>query len=172
MARLAGDREIAANTLTVPHPYDEDMAEAWIAGHEGAFADGTRAIFAVVERSTGELVGTVGLVIAREQGRAELGYWIGRPYWDRGYCTEAAREVVRHAFEALALHRVYAHHFTRNPASGRVMQKLGMRHEGRLRGHVCKWGVFEDIEVYGVLAEEARPGGEPGPGSAPPPPAP
>lgn len=154
VTRLAGDREIASNTATVPHPYEQEMADAWIAGQEEAFDEGRSVIFAVVERASNELVGTVALVIGAGQERAELGYWVGRPYWGKGYCTEAAREVVRFAFEELGMHRVYAHHFTRNAASGRVMQKLGMRHEGHLRGHVLKWGVHEDIEVYGILAAE------------------
>lgn len=58
------------------------------------------------------------------------------------------------AFGTVGLHRVYATHFTRNPASGRVMQKLGMRYEGLLRQHVRKWGVFEDLVLYGIVAAE------------------
>ena len=99
------------------------------------------------------MIGAVGLRIEREDQRAELGYWIGRPYWNQGYCTEAARAVLDFGFEQLGLNRIYASHFTRNPASGRVMQKLGMTHEGRLRQHVRKWDAFEDVEVYAVLRE-------------------
>jgi [ribosomal protein S5]-alanine N-acetyltransferase len=83
-----------------------------------------------------------------------MGYWIGVPYWGRGYCTEAAGALLAHAFGPLGLHRVHATHLTRNPASGRVMQKLGMRHEGRMREHFLKWGVFEDVERYGILDRE------------------
>jgi RimJ/RimL family protein N-acetyltransferase len=88
--------------------------------------------------------------------RAELGYWVGKSYWNHGYCTEAARAVVRFAFEDLGLRRVFAQRYRRNPASGRVMQKAGMRHEGTLRQHAVKWDVVDDIEVYGVLHEEWR----------------
>jgi RimJ/RimL family protein N-acetyltransferase len=62
--------------------------------------------------------------------------------------------VIRHGFTAFGLNRVFAQHMVRNPASGRVMQKLGMRHEGRLRRHVQKWDVFEDVEIYGILHGE------------------
>jgi ribosomal-protein-alanine N-acetyltransferase len=54
----------------------------------------------------------------------------------------------------LELNRIFAHHFTRNPASGRVMQKLGMKHEGCLRQHFEKWDAFEDMEIYGILKSE------------------
>jgi RimJ/RimL family protein N-acetyltransferase len=151
---LVSDRRIAADTLAIPHPYERAMAESWLAGHAGAFARGESATFAVVALDSGALVGCVGLGISREHQRAEIGWWIGVPYWGRGYCTEAAEAVMRWALETLGLHRIDAHHLSRNPASGRVMQKLGMQHEGKLRGHVRKWGVQEDVELYGVLKEE------------------
>jgi hypothetical protein len=72
-----------------------------------------------------------------------------------------ARTVVEFAFTTLALNRVHAEHYVRNPASGRVMQKIGMRHEGRRRRHVKHWGVFEDLELYGILKDDIRPSGEP-----------
>ena len=151
---IVSDREIAANTLSIPHPYDRSMAEKWLATHDDACRRGESAVFALTERESGRLVGCVGLVIDREHGRAELGYWTAREIWGRGYGTEAAAAVVRYAFEQLDLHRVYAHHLSRNPASGSIMRKLGMRHEGTLRGHVFKWGVHEDIELYGLLRSD------------------
>jgi RimJ/RimL family protein N-acetyltransferase len=69
-----------------------------------------------------------------------------------------------YGFESHDLHRIYATHLTRNPASGRVMQKIGMTYEGRRREHVQKWGVFEDLEMYAILRQEwealARPKGQ------------
>lgn len=154
--RLAGDRAVASTTLTIPHPYEDGMAEQWIAMHEEEFARGSAVILAIVRRADDALLGTIGITLNAAHARGELGYWIGTPYWGRGYCTEAARAMLRYAFETLALHRVHACHFARNPASGRVLQKIGMAYEGRLRHHVLKWGVFEDLETYGVLAEEWR----------------
>lgn len=151
---LVSDRRIAVDTLAIPHPYDRSMAESWLAGHAEAFATGQSATFAATEHASGTLVGCVGLGINHEHRRAEIGWWVGVPWWGRGYCTEAAAAVMRWAFETLDLQRIDAHHLTRNAASGRVMQKLGMRHEGSLRGHVRKWGVQEDVEVYGMLKEE------------------
>jgi [ribosomal protein S5]-alanine N-acetyltransferase len=151
---LAGDREIASTTIRVPHPYQEGMAEAWIAMHPRLLAEGVSLSLAIVLDQSGELIGSIGLEINAENARAELGYWIGKEYWGQGYCTEAARAVVRFAFQELGLRRIVAHHFARNPASGRVMEKLGMRQEGHLRRHVKKWGEFEDEVVYGLLREE------------------
>jgi RimJ/RimL family protein N-acetyltransferase len=149
--RLAGDREVASTTLLIPHPYKDGMAEAWIATHEEQFAEGLQAVFAIVRKADQRLLGAIGLSIKSEHARAELGYWIGRPYWNQGYATEAAAAVVRYGFEALGLNRVFAQHMVRNPASGRVMQKIGMQHEGRLRQHVQKWDQFEDVEIYSLL---------------------
>ena len=86
----------------------------------------------------------------------ELGYWIGKPYWGRGYCTEAAREMVRYGFEILGLHRIHSNHFGSSPASGRVMQKIGMIREGTRREHYKKWGEYEDRVEYGLLAGSGR----------------
>ncbi|MDD5418641.1 MAG: GNAT family N-acetyltransferase [Methanomicrobiaceae archaeon] len=152
--RLAGDLEIAENSLHLPHPYEDGMAERWIGTHRIGFAWGDRLILAVTHRNEKHLIGTVGLGIERDHDRAELGYWIGRPYWNRGYATEAVGAIIGYGFQELGLNRIHALHFSRNTASGRVMQKVGMAHEGRLRQHVRKWGVYEDVEVYGVVREE------------------
>jgi RimJ/RimL family protein N-acetyltransferase len=164
--RLAGDRAVADTTLNVPHPYEDGFAEQWIGNHRDWFERGQQAVFAVILKaspagareprhlSAAKLIGAVGLLIDPQDQRAELGYWIGKPYWNQGYCTEAARAVIGFAFEQLGLNRIFAHHFLRNPASGRVLQKLGLSHEGRLRQHVRKWDAFEDLELYAVLKEQ------------------
>lgn len=152
--RLAGDREIAATTTNVPHPYEEGMAEEWIASHRERFESGTLAAFAIVVREGNTLVGAISLTIQGKHARAELGYWLGKVYWNRGFCTEAARAVVRYGFQTLGLNRIHASHFARNPASGRVMEKVGMTREGCLRQHVRKWDAFEDLVIYGIVKGE------------------
>jgi ribosomal-protein-alanine N-acetyltransferase len=155
--RLAGEREVASTTLNIPHPYEDGVAAQWIGTHREQFERGESVVFAVVRRTDDDLVGAIELSISPRDSRAELGYWIGKPFWNNGYCTEAARAIVRFAFEELGMARVTANHVGRNPASGRVMQKAGMMHEGRLRRHVRRWGQFEDLELYGILKEEYRP---------------
>jgi RimJ/RimL family protein N-acetyltransferase len=154
--RLAGAREVADTTLNIPHPYEDGMAEKWIGGHRAAFEDGVEAIFAITRKADGALVGAISLMhIDRVHSHAEMGYWIGVPFWNQGYATEAAAAVLSYAFGELGLHRVWAQHMTRNPASGRVLRKIGMQHEGRLRQHVNKNGAFEDLESYAILSGEA-----------------
>jgi RimJ/RimL family protein N-acetyltransferase len=148
---LAGERDIADTTLNIPHPYEDGVAEAWIATHQESYERKGHLHFAIVLRSTDALIGAIGLTTNPEHESAEIGYWVGKPYWNCGYCTEAAKAVVAYGFDVLKLNRIYAHHFSRNPASGRVMQKIGMTHEGVMKQHIKKWGVFEDVEIYGLL---------------------
>jgi [ribosomal protein S5]-alanine N-acetyltransferase len=157
---LAGARAVADTTLHIPHPYPDGAAEAWIETHAPGWAAGRLASYAIVDAADGALRGAVALAVAPEHARAELGYWIGVPWWGRGLATEAARALVGFGFAGLALHRVQARHLTRNPASGRVMQKLGMRLEGVHREAFQRWGRFEDSAMYAVLAREWGPGGD------------
>ncbi|HEX8408995.1 MAG TPA: GNAT family N-acetyltransferase [Thermoanaerobaculia bacterium] len=148
--RLCGAYEVALNTLMIPHPYPDGAAEQWIAKHAEDFAENRNHHFAVDD---GELAGAMGLMM-KGDGIAEIGYWIAVPAWNRGYATEAARAVVRYGFEECGLHRIFAGHFTRNPASGKVMEKLGMQYEGTLRHHAFKWGEYLDVAFYGLLRDE------------------
>jgi RimJ/RimL family protein N-acetyltransferase len=154
--RLAGNRDIAANMASIPLPYEDGIAEQWIATHQRRFELGAGIDLAIALDPEGALVGAIGLRFELEHERAELGYWIGKPYWGRGYATEAARALVQYGFDMLGLHRIYARHFTRNPASGKVLQKIGMMHEGHRRQHDKKWGIFEDEELYGMLKDELK----------------
>ena len=157
---FAGSRAIADTTLAIPHPYPEDGAAGWIASHAESRARGLAVQYAITRggsaAAAGEFIGTVSLGIDRHADLAEMGYWIGEPHWGNGYCTEAALRLLQFAFADLGLNRVYARYLSRNEASGRVLRKLGMRHEGTLRQHVRKWDVLEDIHVLGVLAAEWR----------------
>ena len=151
--RLASARQVAEMTLNIPHPYPDGAAEEWISTHRARYEQGREVVLAVTRRDIG-LLGAIGLVVEAEMQRAELGYWIGVPYWGQGYCTEAARALVDYGFRAMGLHRIVATHFTCNPASGRVMQKLGMRREGCLREHVRKGNRYHSLALYGILRDE------------------
>lgn len=149
---LAGDIDVARNTADIPHPYTLADAESWIASQPSALERRAAVTYAVTLESA--LIGAVGLMLELSHDRAELGYWIGRPFWGQGFATEAAAAVVDWAFDALRLHRIHARHFRSNPPSGRVLRKLGMRHEGTLREHRRKWGEYMDMECYGLLRED------------------
>ena len=153
--RLAGAPEVADTTLNLPHPYAVSDAEQWIASQPARLEAGSSAAYALTRRTDGVLLGAISLMeISARHRRAELGYWLGVPFWNQGYMTEAAAALIDYGCDQLGLHKITAVHFVRNPASGRVMQKIGMRQEGMQRRHVCKNGVFEDEVLYGLLAEE------------------
>jgi len=151
VAALAGDRRVAEQTLTVPHPYRLDDAIAWIATLAPAAAAGEQFTFGIERRDDRNLVGAIALHLAPAHRRAELGYWIGVDHWNRGYATEAARAAIAFGFDVLGLHRIEAHHFAANPASGRVLLKAGMSYEGLLRGHVFRDGTPRDGCLYARL---------------------
>ena len=156
--RLAGDYQVATTTLTIPHPYEDGVAEAWIETHEERWASSRHLTLAITTEVEG-LVGAVSLQQRPPHRRAELGYWIARRFWGRGFATEAARAVVAYGFRELGLNKIDAHYLARNPASGRVMEKVGMAREGILRQHIVKWEEPEDVVMYGILASEFH-GGE------------
>jgi len=147
---LIGAREVAATTRRIPHPYTEADAERFITQAQ----DGGEVNLAIRLQTNLSLIGGGILRPDREHQHAELGYWIGLPHWGNGYATEAARELVRYGFQVLGLHRIYASHTSRNPASGKVLANVGMKHEGKMREHLVKWGEFHDLEFYGVLRGE------------------
>jgi ribosomal-protein-alanine N-acetyltransferase len=153
--RLAGMREIADTTLNIPHPYPVGAATRWIETHAPAWAAGTGVTYAIVETANGKLAGVVSLMqIHREHRRAELGYWIAVDRWNKGFATEASASILDFGFRNLGLHRIESTHFVRNPASGKVMQKLGMTEEGIERDSAVKWDHFESLVRYAILESE------------------
>jgi RimJ/RimL family protein N-acetyltransferase len=162
--RLARAREVARMMLRHPHPYEEETAEQWIRGLRPMFDAGIGTTFAVVLREGGTLVGTVslytrapdGAAVLGEEGTGLLGFWLGVPYWNKGYATEAVAEVVRYGFKERSLLRIRANHFGTNAASGRVLRKVGMNHVGTRLNYYEKWGSAEDREEYVLLVQDWR----------------
>jgi ribosomal-protein-alanine N-acetyltransferase len=155
LQRLAARREIADTMISIPHPYGAEQAKAWIASHPYDFAQGRAVHFAIQLKSSGQLIGATELrSIDMEHAHAEISLWIGVEWWGRDFATEAASAMLRYGFEQLELNRIHAYHMVRNPASGHVMEKIGMRQEGLLRQCVRKWGRFEDVVLRAVLRED------------------
>jgi len=123
---LAGEREVAESTALIPHPYPDGAAAAWIATHEPARAADAEYTYAITESGDDLLIGAIGLRPGPSEHES-FGYWVGRPYWNRGYATAAAQAIIVLAFELLDLDELTASHLARNVASGRVMEKCGMR---------------------------------------------
>jgi RimJ/RimL family protein N-acetyltransferase len=125
--RAIADEGIIRNLSSPPWPYSLANAEAFLATERST----SDASFLVFRRTRGapELIGCTGLG-RRPNGEVELGYWIARPHWGLGYATEAAQAVVDIARDALRLPSLTAGHFTDNPASGRVLEKIGFKPTG------------------------------------------
>ena len=152
--QMCDDDAVASTVLNLPHPYPDGAAEKWISTHADGFRQGTEVTLAITLRPGGTVVGSMSLAVSKIHKRGELGYMVAKEYWNRGYCTEAARAMMSYGFSVLGLNRIQAMHFPRNPASGRVMQKLGMAKEGLLRQYVSSRSVFEDVALYSILRPE------------------
>ena len=148
---------MASTALTIPHPYEDGIAEAWIETHAPRWEAKKVLALAVTGEADG-LVGAMSLHLTLEHRRAELGYWIGVPFWNRGYATEAAGALITYGFNELGLSRIEAQHFTRNPASGKVLEKVGMKREGIRRKYLLKGDKLEDLALYAVLKSDRREG--------------
>ena len=145
LAAAIGDEAILTKLAKAPSPYRLADAQAYLAQARGE-AD---ADFLIVARTQGtpRLVGGIGL--QQDGDELELGYWIARPYWGLGFATEAARAVIDIARHSLRRSRLVASHFIDNPASGRVLAKLGFKPTGeivarmsRARGHAVPTKLF------------------------------
>lgn len=123
---IAGDKRVADTTLTIPHPYPEGAAEEWILKILDKADKGEAYVFAITLKATEEVIGAIGLQIHKEFNSAEMGYWIGVPYWNKGYATEAASAVIEFGFNEMMLNKIHAHHMGNNESSGKVMIKNGM----------------------------------------------
>ena len=145
--QLAGDWDVAKTTLNIPHPYSLSQAEEWIESHASTWRDREGIVFAITSIEQEHLVGAISFRLYNKV--ATLGYWIGKPYWGQGYCTEATKALVGFGFDALGLTKVVAEHLASNPASGRVMQKSGMSYVKEVQ-KPDRTGETTRLEVYEI----------------------
>jgi RimJ/RimL family protein N-acetyltransferase len=149
LARLADNREIWRNLRDAfPHPYAKKDARAWVRAVTRQLPCMHFAI--VVEDGAPTLAGGMGVTPASDvhAGTAEIGYWLGEPFWGRGIMTAALAVFTEFAFAEFRLRRLYAHVLEWNPASMRVLEKCGYAAEGRLRKSALKEGVVADEILY------------------------
>jgi RimJ/RimL family protein N-acetyltransferase len=145
LARAIADETVVRNLATAPWPFALEDAEAFLA----APRDPAMPSFLITERTdkAPRIVGACGLG-RRPSGAVELGYWIAKPFWNQGFATEAGRALIDIA-RALKLPRLEASHFIDNPASGRVLEKLGFRPTGLSAGrYSCARGGEAMARLY------------------------
>ena len=126
IALLGGEWDVARMTGRIPYPYSEAAALHWVTG----LAAG-EVVFGI--EHGGGLIGICGFS-PKGEGTAELGYWIGKPYWGQGFATEAAAALMSYGFTKGSVKRFTCCHFTDNPGSARVAAKLGFRGTGACTG--------------------------------------
>lgn len=151
VSRLCNNYNIYKNTLYLPYPYSIEDALSWIEHHLDNFIIDRSYEFAITDKESGELYGAIALSNNQQFNHGEIAYWIGEEYWGSGYATEAAQAILHFAFKEKQFHKVFARFFRSNPASGRVMQKIGMKQEGILIDHVRKENQYEDLVYYGII---------------------
>ncbi|HEX6986895.1 MAG TPA: GNAT family N-acetyltransferase [Planctomycetaceae bacterium] len=152
LLRYADNPKVAANLRDrFPHPYTEADARAWLA-FVAADAEGVHLVIEVA----GGFAGTIGLEPQKDvnAGTAEIGYWLGEPFWGRGIATAAVRALTRHALTTLGYRRLFATALMTNAASRRVLEKAGYRLEGVLRRSAVKNGRVLDQALYAIVDED------------------
>lgn len=149
VAHLADNIAIAQMTANLPYPYTLEHAKTWldyVESHENEH------VFSVVGDDS--FMGIVGLVHEPEHERAELGYWLGEPYWNKSVMTIASGMAVAYAFAMLDVEKIYSRCFAPNKASQRVLEKNGFRIEGCLKAHHIRMGIVQDVLCYGLLRSD------------------
>ena len=152
---LAGDERIYRTTAGTPHPYGPGMAERWISSHQTIFYEERGIVYAICLKKA-DLIGAIDLRLNPERNCAELGFWIGKVYWNRGYCTEAARAMIAYGFGVLKCDKISARHVGGNLASGRVLEKIGMRQEPVPAGDTKEDGHAGSLLTYSVSRSSAQ----------------
>lgn len=154
MFRYCQDKEVARHVLWEAHTSILET-RAYIRYNLYQYRSGEPASWGIVLRETNRVVGTIGYMSYNaDNSTVEIGYSLTREQWSKGLMTEALRAVIDETFHTLKVHRIEAMHFTDNPASGRVMAKCGMTHEGHMRERICCKGVFRDVEMWGILRKD------------------
>ena len=149
IAALANERDIAKMALLLPYPYTVSDAKTWL---DYISKTEKEHVFAII--GSKKMIGVIGLVNEPEHKRAELGYWLGKQYWNKGCMTGAVQMILGYAFGVLKVNKVYANVFAGNEASQKVLQKNGFVLEGILKQHVIRMGTVHDLMYFGLLKQD------------------
>ncbi|MGD7043119.1 GNAT family N-acetyltransferase [Jeotgalibacillus proteolyticus] len=154
VANLCHNYNLYINTLYLPYPYDQEDALSWIKHHLDHFNENKSYELAITDKVTGTLLGAIALSNNPTFKNGEMAYWVGEAYWGNGYATEAAKGMLEFAFMEKNYNKVFARYFDSDAASGKVIEKIGMKKEGVLKEHVVKEGKYIDLVHYGILKKD------------------
>lgn len=138
----------------MPHRIDLQTTNEWIVTHSECWQHRKELYLLITLVETREIVGSISLFTNEAHSKADVGYWIARDQWGRGFATEACEVFIEYAFETVNLNKLEATHLLGNPASGRVLEKLGFQYEGFQRQGYFKDSRFQDVVLYGFLKPE------------------
>ena len=157
VTECCNDYELAKSTMSIPIPFTNNDAKNFIESTlNTSKGDGSMEL-AIELKETKTVIGYIGLVGIYSQSRhAEIGYWVGKKYWNRGFATEASKAMIDYGFKEFKLHSIIAKHFDNNPASGAVMKKCGMRYVGKLHEHEFRMGKYYTVMLYELLEKDFR----------------
>jgi RimJ/RimL family protein N-acetyltransferase len=154
---VLNDPEISANTSSIPYPYTHDDALAALERFQNTRNDGTALVLFIDLKDSADLIGSVGIHdILPDHSIAELGYALGRPWWGKGYASEASREMMQYVFTSMGIERLVAHAMLRNPASSRVLEKLGMHPVGIVQQCCQRDGSTIDASGFTLTQDQWR----------------
>lgn len=147
------DRDIYDRTLRIPFPYTENNADEWLAVYAKATEQQGQPVHFAIRTGDDALIGGCGLndFETGKSHRAEVGYWLAKPFWGQSIMTAVVQCLCQHAFDDFRLAKITAHVFTHNPASARVLEKCGFLQEGLLRKHFLKDDKLIDARLFALL---------------------
>ena len=150
---VCNDFEISKTTLGIPFPYTLEDATNFIKYTNDAISNQKSYELAItLKENSDELVGCISLMgIKRPADKAELAYWVAKKFWNNGIATEAAKAITEYGFHTLKLNSIFVRFLDNNPASGKVMEKIGMKYVGKMREHEYKLGQYYDVFYYEIL---------------------
>jgi len=154
LLRYVNHEAVFANILNFPEPYLESDAQNRLEFVTQGFQRGERYVFAMASREDDGFIGEIGIHLDKNHHRAEMGFWLGEPYWNRGLMREAVAAVLKFGFEEAKLHKIIATHYLSNPASGKVLLSNGMVKEAEMKDHYFHQGEYRSIAQYRMLRDE------------------
>ncbi|MCD6012165.1 MAG: family N-acetyltransferase [Flavipsychrobacter sp.] len=151
LVKYAGNKKISDYVLNIPYPYNEPDAVFRISYVVQGFKNKARYVFAIILKETGEFIGEIGLHMDSNNGTAQLGYWVGERFWNKGIATEAVKKVLEFGFTKLELNRIFATCHVDNPASGKVLLNNGLKNKNT-NGNVTQY-VITKQEYEAVISQ-------------------
>lgn len=150
---LCGDARIADTAANIPHPYPDGAAYSWLVDVAEKTHSGEHLAYAITLAESDELVGVISLMNIAS-GDAELGYWVGVPWWGRGIASAAVATLVAHAFAELGIQRIQALVLSRNPASSKVLLRAGFGHTGNMPTVCGRNARAEPTDYYALMRKQ------------------